>query len=53
MGAALLGGGWFLYKSVVLVMRPGRKSAMGNFFASLIQLVLLLTAVMVEPLLAG
>ncbi|WP_096702138.1 heme o synthase [Magnetospirillum sp. 15-1] len=53
LGAALLGGLWFLYKSVLLVMRPGRKAAMGNFFASLIQLVLLLTAVMVEPLLAG
>ncbi|MBI3446220.1 MAG: protoheme IX farnesyltransferase [Magnetospirillum sp.] len=53
LGAALLGGGWFLHKSIQLVRHPGRKAAMGNFFASLIQLVLLLTAVMVEPLLAG
>ncbi|CAA7617163.1 Protoheme IX farnesyltransferase 2 [Candidatus Terasakiella magnetica] len=53
MGAAALGGGWFLYKSVELVRHPGRKAAMGNFFASLIQLTLLLTAVMVEPFLAG
>jgi heme o synthase len=53
LGAALLGGGWFVHKSVALVRHPGRKAAMGNFFASLIQLVLLLTAIMVEPLLAG
>lgn len=52
MSAATLGGGWFLYKSVALVRNPGRPAAMSNFFASLIQLTLLLTAVMVEPLLA-
>lgn len=51
MSAASLGGAWFIWKSVVLLRRPGRSSAMGNFFASLVQLGALLTAVMVEPLL--
>jgi protoheme IX farnesyltransferase len=51
MTAAVAGGGWFLWKSIVLVRNPGRAAAMSNFFASLIQLALLLTAVMVEPLL--
>jgi len=52
MSAAVLGGGWFVHKSIALVRHPGRPAAMANFFASLIQLTLLLTAVMVEPLLA-
>jgi heme o synthase len=51
MAAAVSGGGWFLYKSVLLVRNPGRQAAMSNFFASLVQLSVLLIAVMVEPLL--
>ena len=52
MTAAALGGGWFVYKSIALVRNPGRTAALSNFFASLIQLTLLLTAVMLEPLLS-
>jgi protoheme IX farnesyltransferase len=47
---ALSGGTYFLYKSVQLVRNPTKKTAMANFFASMIQLSLLLFALMVESL---
>lgn len=50
LGAGL-GGGYFLWKSIVLYLDPGKRTAMGNFFASLIQLVLLILGVVLESLL--
>lgn len=48
LGGAAIGGALFLYKSVLLVRDPGPKSAMINFHASLIQLVLLLFAAIID-----
>ena len=39
---AVAGGGYFLWRSVLLVHSPGRATAMANFHASLIQLGLML-----------
>ncbi len=46
--AAVAGGGWLLWKNWVLVRFPQRREAMRAFFASLVQLSLLLSAIMVE-----
>jgi len=43
-----LGGALFFYTSVRLVIRPHRKAALANFFASLVQLTLLLSAGIVD-----
>jgi protoheme IX farnesyltransferase len=45
---ALLGGGYFLIKSVQLVRNPTKQTAMANFFASLVQLSVLMFALMLE-----
>jgi len=45
---ALLGGIYFLIKSVQLVRNPTKQMAMSNFFASLVQLSLLLLGLMLE-----
>lgn len=45
---ALSGGVYFLVKSVQLVRNPTKQTAMSNFFASMIQLSLLLFALMLE-----
>ena len=50
VGAAS-GGGYFVYKAWVLAREPSRKTAMGAFFASLLQLGLLLLAATVDSLL--
>ena len=47
---ALAGGGYFVYKAWQLVQNPSRKTAMGAFFASLIQLSLLLVAATLDSL---
>ena len=47
LGAAT-GGGHFVYKAWRLARAPSRKTAMGSFFASLIQLSLLLVAATVD-----
>lgn len=41
---SLVGGGYFVYKAWLLAKTPSRKTAMESFFASLIQLTLLLVA---------
>jgi protoheme IX farnesyltransferase len=41
---ALAGGGYFVSKAWLLARAPDRKTAMGSFFASLLQLSLLLLA---------
>lgn len=50
---ALSGGGYFLIKSVQLVRNPTRKTAMANFFASMVQLSLLLFGLMLEVSIAA
>ena len=50
VGAAT-GGGYFVYKAWLLARAPSRKTAMGSFFASLIQLSLLLVATTLDSLL--
>jgi len=49
---AVVGGGYFVYKAWLLARSPSRKSAMGSFFASLIQLSLLLVASTLDSLVA-
>ncbi len=44
MIGAIAGGGYFIYKSWRLAKTPSRSTALGSFFASLIQLSLLLVA---------
>ncbi len=51
LAGALVGGGYFIYKAGQLAKAPSRKTAMGSFFASLLQLSLLLAAAMVDVLL--
>ena len=50
VGAAT-GGAFFLRKAWILARQPSRKTAMGSFFASLVQLSLVLVAASVDPLL--
>jgi heme o synthase len=50
---AAASGFYFLQKSIALVRAPGRKTAMANFHASLVQLSLLLTAAIVDATLLG
>jgi heme o synthase len=46
--ASAVGGIWFITRSVQLVRAPGRNTAMANFFASLIQLSLVLVGAYVD-----
>jgi protoheme IX farnesyltransferase len=48
LGCAVLGGGLFMWRSLALARAPGRKTAMQNFHASLLQLTLLLVGAMVD-----
>jgi protoheme IX farnesyltransferase len=50
LGAGL-GGGYFLWKSLALYLDPGKRTAMANFLASLVQLTLLILAVILDVLL--
>ena len=52
LGAAS-GGALFVGTSLRLVAKPGRKRAMANFFASLVQLCLLLATAMLDAWLLG
>lgn len=45
---ALLGGAYFIIKSVQLLNNPTKQTAMANFFASLIQFSVLMIALMLE-----
>ena len=51
LSGALAGGGYFVYKASELARTPTRKTAMGAFFASLVQLSLLLAAATLDSLL--
>ncbi|MGI9134852.1 MAG: heme o synthase [Rhodoferax sp.] len=48
---ATSGGGYFVYRAWLLAREPSRKTAMGSFFASLVQLSLLLAASTLDSLL--
>ena len=50
---AMIGGGYFVWRSVELVRQPGPPRAMANFFASLLQLTLLLSAAILDAWLLG
>ncbi len=50
MLGAIAGGGYFVIKSWTLALEPSRKTAMGAFFASLLQLSLLLAAASIDGL---
>lgn len=50
LAGAAIGGGWFLAKSWRLALTPSRQTAMGAFFASLLQLSLLLGAASIDGL---
>ena len=50
MAGALAGGGYFLDKAWALAREPSRKTAMASFFASLLQLSLLLGAASIDGL---
>jgi len=52
LAGALSGGIYFLIKSVKLVRNPTKKTAMANFFASMVQLSLLLFGLMLECFIA-
>jgi len=53
LAGAVLGGGYFVLKSARLVAAPGPRAAMANFFASLVQLGLLLTAAIADRAILG
>lgn len=48
LAGALVGGAWFLYRSVLLVREPTPAMALRNFHASLMQLSLLLAAALAD-----
>ena len=48
LGGALVGGLYFVHKAWVLARTPTRRAAMGSFFASLLQLSVLLVAAAVD-----
>ncbi len=50
---AVTGGGYFLYRNVQLVQDPTPKVAMSSFFASLVQLTLLLVFAVLDEQLLG
>jgi protoheme IX farnesyltransferase len=47
---AAAGGGWFLWKSWRLHRAPSRKTAIANFLASLVQLLLLVSGIFLSAL---
>ena len=47
LGAAI-GGGYFVWKSILLHRDPSKANAMGNFFASLLQLALLVAGALLS-----
>ncbi len=50
LAGAAIGGGYFVYKAGRLARQPGRATAMGSFFGSLVQLALLLAAATLDGL---
>ena len=50
---AVTGGGYFVLRNIQLVMDPSPKMAMSSFFASLVQLILLLVFAVLDSQLIG
>lgn len=48
LAGALIGGAWFIRKTHALARAPSRKTAMASFFASMVQLSVLLAAVALD-----
>ena len=48
LAGAVTGGGYFIYRNLQMVYHPVPKVAMGSFFASLVQLVLLLAGAVLD-----
>ena len=53
LACAVIGGGIFLYYNLVMLLRPSAAAAMKSFFASLLQLVFLLTGCLMAGLTFG
>ena len=53
LAGAVTGGGYFIYRNLQMVVRPTPKVAMGSFFASLVQLVLLLGGAILDVAVRG
>lgn len=53
LAGAATGGGYFIVKSIALAKDPGLKAAMANFFASLVQLGVLLLAAIADRAVLG
>jgi protoheme IX farnesyltransferase len=53
LAAALGGGGFFIYHNYLMILDPAPKVAMKSFFASLVQLVVLLTGAVLDVYLLG
>jgi protoheme IX farnesyltransferase len=53
LAGAAGGGAWFVHKAAMLSRAPGRGTAMASFFASLVQLGVLLTAATIDAALRG
>jgi protoheme IX farnesyltransferase len=51
LAGAVSGGGYFIYQNVKMILEPTPKVAMKSFFASLVQLVLLLIGAVLDVLL--
>ena len=48
LAGAVSGGGYFIYQNYIMILDPSVKVAMKSFFASLVQLVLLLTGAVLD-----
>lgn len=53
LAGALIGGGYFIYCSLLLARDPSRKNGMRAFFASLVQLIVLLVFAVLDAQLIG
>ncbi len=53
LAGALVGGGYFLYRSLLLVQDASAKNGMRTFFASLVQLIVLLVFAVLDAQLIG
>ena len=53
LAGAVSGGGYFLYQNYRMILDPSPKIAMKSFFASLVQLVLLLLGAVLDVILLG
>ncbi len=53
LAGAVSGGGYFIYHNYKMIRDPAPRVAMKSFFASLLQLVLLLVGAVLDVLLLG